>query len=1002
VAHSQSTALSPHSREHPCLICGGHPGLRRGRGERCAGFVLDRVAYCTREEYAGRLMIEVTTSPPAFKHQLFGSCDCGQTHGWRAVARHAPPAVVLSAAAPAPREIVSGEDRDRVYRDALALLPLRPAAIADLTRRGLDDGAIEAAGYRSIPHRGEENQGVIRELVARHGEELVRAVPGFTNKNGVLTMWNASPPRDGYIIPHIDVDGRITGLQARFFNGRYLTAAGTQLASVHHLVGLPRAGQDLYVTEGATKANVAAALGGLSVFAVAGQSLQPSHIEAIVALQPGRVIIALDQEDNENTARARARWVDGLIAADLQVYEAVWEGSDVGGPKGLDDLIAAEGRPRLRPVTRPPPDFNQPRRPRWVPERGPIALGGTLAEARQTTQRAIADFIQRRPRGEALIVATPPGAGKTTAVASALERNRFGVRVLVGTEALAMEIAERSDFIAVRGRNGDNCARFDVVHALGEAGHPLEALACGSEQEPRCPHRSECVYLAQFDAPGVWIGATEQLFNRRFLKHSGLIIIDDGDLDRALVERVRVVASSIATAAKHPVQRRGAVRALLRVLQHAFIDLDGPLTGGRAWDHLARTAARQGEDLAALVRALPQRPTLPKPVSKGPLEVDDVALVPPRTLLHLFAALLEELPAFLSGEPFNSHLRLDADGIDVWALRAHVSPARGVPDVADMAILALDATPVEPLLAHLTALHRRQPDVRAPVRLPGNVRVVQHASASRGHVAVRSEGARREVLSEVAREREDHPVMEPEHEAVVSFLSLESDLIALGFASTQVLHFRSARGTNAVATVERLHLVGRPMPPSPDLHYLAQVIHHAEAWVSDALVLQARPYGGKPFEVDVADFADPRLAALLRAQREDEMTQVIHRARLFDLEPQAQLLPPQSAIRIGVRLVLHTSHPIPGLRVDELHFPSVPRSLNDRRQEEAEDRIVAAVERLHARGEESTQTAVAKEAGANKKTVAKVLGTPVHTPTRDLLNRGVHRVPQMTSERTGA
>jgi hypothetical protein len=35
------TAPDRFSRQHPCPICGGHPGLRAGQGRRCAGFLSD-------------------------------------------------------------------------------------------------------------------------------------------------------------------------------------------------------------------------------------------------------------------------------------------------------------------------------------------------------------------------------------------------------------------------------------------------------------------------------------------------------------------------------------------------------------------------------------------------------------------------------------------------------------------------------------------------------------------------------------------------------------------------------------------------------------------------------------------------------------------------------------------------------------------------------------------------------------------------------------------------
>ena len=49
---------------------------------------------------------------------------------------------------------------------------------------------------------------------------------------------------------------------------------------------------------------------------------------------------------NRNTDLARERWAKDLYLSGLQPYVAVWEGADLGGPKGLDDLFLTGGRPR--------------------------------------------------------------------------------------------------------------------------------------------------------------------------------------------------------------------------------------------------------------------------------------------------------------------------------------------------------------------------------------------------------------------------------------------------------------------------------------------------------------------------------------------------------------------------------------------------------------------------------------------------------------------------------
>ncbi len=1007
-----ATALSRHLHGFPCPVCGGHAGLAQGRGVRCAGFTLAFVTYCTREQFAGRLPLDLGTDPPSYKHRLFGRCDCGIEHGGDA------PLGALRDIEASPRPLLAAAVRGPIYERALELLSLRPEALADITRRGLDPALALELGYRSIPRRGREHRAFLAALVGEFGEATLRECPGFTDKNGRLTFWTASGDRDGYVVAYRDGVGRVTGLQMKVLGGRYLTATGTRLDSVYHVAG-GSTGTDLYLTEGATKANVAHAIGGIAVFAVAGQSLKPSHIDAIKRLSPRRVIVALDQEDNPRTEQARERWLRLLAEAGLSAHVAVWEGADLDGPKGLDDLFQAGQRPRIRSAATVPSAFGERRLPYATEAAGHVDGGGSLAEARSLTAATIDAFVSdaRRNAGKARLISSSAGVGKSTALARSVSEHRTPARILVGTKQLAAELATEHDYVLIEGRNAENCERSDVAHALGEAGHDVERLACGTLQEPRCPARATCGYWAQFQEPGARVAATEQLYNPHFLAGGSLAVLDDADLLRSAIERRSLSTEMLARSVEQLRQRRRRPLArLIQLVQHAVIDApDRPLIGAAVWDHLARVATRYRVDLGNLLRSLPEKPTTPEPDGEadGQVTLASIADVPPATILELVRALRDELPAFESGEDFNSSLRLGMQGIEVWSLRTPVPDQHGLPILPRMALLILDATPVDALVAHVARHHERLPDVRATVRLPENVTVVQFAGASNGHTLLTDEARLQAVVSEVVAERRAHPVARPEAEAAVVFKRHREAFLGAGFAESQVLTFGSVRGTNALVEAERLHVVGRPMPPSDDLVFLAQVIHHGGPAVSGQLALTPRVYGGQRTGIDVVDFADERVSALLRAQRDDELTQVIHRARLFTLDPQLGF--ERGEGRRHVRVVLHTSHPLPGLRVDELHLSAATPDLNRQRQDDAERRVWHAITTLIAQGERLTDAAVAREAGASRGTVAKArargirppaergrisnteatkeLGTPVHTLREDL-NKGVSTRPQ--------
>lgn len=308
------------SGRRPCPICGGHAGLARGQGIRCAGFPLDLVAYCTREERAGRLPIDISTSPPAYKHLLRGNCGCGAQHQPGLIRAILPVRTVLEDNDP----ILPLDDRDRIYRFALARLPLRPDAEHDLTRRGLTTESIERVGYRSVPVFGTDRTRFLAAMRDEFGESALCRCPGFSDKNGRLFFWSARKD-DGYIVPYRDEVGRITGLQMKVLDGRYLTARGTRVRDVYHMAGPGAPGMDLFLTEGGLKAEVSAGLGPVWCMGTPGQILTPEHIAVIQRLQPGRVVVALDEETNPNTTAIREKWLQSLWETGIPVYRATWE-----------------------------------------------------------------------------------------------------------------------------------------------------------------------------------------------------------------------------------------------------------------------------------------------------------------------------------------------------------------------------------------------------------------------------------------------------------------------------------------------------------------------------------------------------------------------------------------------------------------------------------------------------------------------------------------------------
>lgn len=686
--------------------------------------------------------------------------------------------------------------------------------------------------------------------------------------------------------------------------------------------------------------------------------------------------------------------------------------------KGLDDLFFSGGHPNLRQHHVVPSIFGEQRRLRRAPTK-PAPTRLSLAKARTLTDDAIDAFVGDPDiRGKALLVASDPGTGKSTAAARAVKAQKVEALFLFGTMALAEEFALRNGFDLVRGRNAENCERIEVVDALREGGFQIAHNACGTERYPRCHLRSRCPYFAQFEQPGPLVATSEQLYNPAALRTAKLVILDDADLLRVAIARVQVRLEDLSRAIEFLARNRGEgnVLALLRLLRDALESRPANgLLGSRVWDHLSQVAHQASLDLPALVRVIEPRklPALdPKAQGDESLSVEDVKRVPPATIRELVLALIEELPRFESGEDFNSRIRLVASGFEVGRLREHVETEKEGRLIDRRALLILDATPLPSLIDHISRHHARLPDVHAPVELPANVHITQYFVHPNGHRAMGTETARQAVKAAIEDFRTRHP-LDAEDEAVIGYKGNREFYQGLGFPEDRILHFGAARGTNALEDVHRLFVVGRPMHPPPEYFFIAQVIHHNDVPISDEIVLRPQYIEGTGQEVDVFDFVDPRMAELLRATRDDEMSQVIYRARPTSMPLQASFEPDG---RERLHIVVLTSHAVPGLRVNEIIEADERIDINQQRQSDADIRIGAAIERLERMGPASLN-AIANEARADKRTVraylarrtfGEVVDTPkegrhganddtgangeaVDTPVRDI-SRGIHHL----------
>ena len=127
---------------------------------------------------------------------------------------------------------------DRTYRALLDMLCLSDDHKKNLLERGLSEEAIEKGMYRSIPAAAASS---LPKSLESQGF-TIEGVPGFYKEKG---RWKFLRYANGFLIPSMDLDGRIRALQLRRDKSddgaRYLTVStdgyekGTKGTAYPHL-----------------------------------------------------------------------------------------------------------------------------------------------------------------------------------------------------------------------------------------------------------------------------------------------------------------------------------------------------------------------------------------------------------------------------------------------------------------------------------------------------------------------------------------------------------------------------------------------------------------------------------------------------------------------------------------------------------------------------------------------------------------------------------------------
>ena len=171
-------------------------------------------------------------------------------------------------------------------------------------------------------------------------------VPGFGLDHGEVRLYGAS----GTLLPVRDAEGHIQACQIRRDNttggrGKYvwLSSASRHLGcSPGTPVHVARPGSDcseIWIVEGALKADIAALRLGRTMLAVAGVGNWHGALPILRKLRPERVVVAFDMDKTAN--QAVRMHLDALLTClvrcRIRTFEADWDSA----AKGLDDLLGA-------------------------------------------------------------------------------------------------------------------------------------------------------------------------------------------------------------------------------------------------------------------------------------------------------------------------------------------------------------------------------------------------------------------------------------------------------------------------------------------------------------------------------------------------------------------------------------------------------------------------------------------------------------------------------------
>lgn len=530
----------------------------------------------------------------------------------------------------------------------------------------------------------------------------------------------------------------------------------------------------------------------------------------------------------------------------------------------------------------------------------------SIEDGQRVIETAIAEYLAQPMPGYALLLALPPGSGKTTAMVATAERVAAGgQRVLYAgprhdffadVQAIAQRPQWWYEWLPRRLGNEhqtQTCRWAPQMERWLHRGYPAiqfckQAGVCGwAYVQGTCPYHAQ----SRITQPIVYVQHQHVALKHPLMEQAALLIGDELPLGAFLqawtIPQGAIVVSGSAD----------ELEQLLWTLR-SLCATPAPRNQG-GWSGPALLAelggARYVADLCAQYNMLRPGIDAVNPTVSHPDQVDGLDYF---YLPYLLSLLEQEAQASLDGLPdYVRRVRCSVDGLTL--LKRHR------PNQLPQHIIWCDATGNGRLYERLLGMPVKT--VQPNIEMRGRVYQFWASLNNKGALAVtpdgdeqrRAQSRKLERLNlEIARILERGQYQRP---GIISYKTLIDDLAP----DVEVVrgYFGAERGTNRFVDCDVLIVVGTPQPPLPALVDAAAMLFDERIAAFDAAwSTRDLQFAGQPYAYPIGGFwDDPELQLMLEQSRDAELLQSVHRAR---------------PLRRDVDVWLLTNAPLDGLPVD--------------------------------------------------------------------------------------